>query len=317
MAALWNLSLVPHTDPNGDPYAGAKAYFFDETTTTPRTTYTDSALAIPHDHPVVADASGIFPAAFLQAGNYRMRLETSAGVVIHDVDGISVPVITTQSSGSGGTDETLLWRTGSLLPFYGTGALDGYVRCNGRTIGDAGSGATERANADCEDLFLHLWSVDDTLTVSSGRGLSAAADWAAGKTIETPDFRGRAIVGLDGMGAGDAGRIPSAYVDNSETGDDLGATFGNAETSLLIANMPAHNHGGSTGAAGTHSHVYIRGSAISVAAPGSSSAEASNFTTNTNTAAVGDHVHTISSQGSGAAFSNLQPGMVTTIYIKL
>ena len=79
--------------------------------------------------------------------------------------------------------------TGAMLAYGATTAPAGWVRCNGRTIGSASSGATERANADAEDLFLFLWTnfADAQCAVSSGRGASAAADWAANKTIALPD----------------------------------------------------------------------------------------------------------------------------------
>lgn len=58
------------------------------------------------------------------------------------------------------------------------------------TIGDATSGATERANADTETLFTFLWNTFDNTTcpVSTGRGVSAAADFAAHKTITLPQY---------------------------------------------------------------------------------------------------------------------------------
>ncbi len=44
-----------------------------------------------------------------------------------------------------------------------------------------------------EALFLHLWTnfANTECPVSSGRGASAAADWAANKDIKLPDYRGR------------------------------------------------------------------------------------------------------------------------------
>src|SRR5947208_1688739 len=82
--------------------------------------------------------------------------------------------------GGGGTvDPTTIFQTGQIIPMYGTGVLTGFVRANGRTIGSATSGATERANADAQSLFQNLWGADANLAVSGGRGASAAADWAA------------------------------------------------------------------------------------------------------------------------------------------
>ena len=76
----------------------------------------------------------------------------------------------------------------------------GWVRANGRTVGRATSGGTERANADSEALFLYLWGADAGLGVSTGRGARPAADCAANKKIALPDWRGRAIGALADMG---------------------------------------------------------------------------------------------------------------------
>lgn len=79
----------------------------------------------------------------------------------------------------------------------------GWVWMRDLTIGDASSAATERANADCEDLFLRIWDrVSDTYApVTPGRGASAAADWAAHKTIQLCTTVGRALCN-QGSGAG-------------------------------------------------------------------------------------------------------------------
>ena len=45
---------------SGTPVSGAKIYFYIPGTTTPRTTYTDSALTVPAANPVVADSAGWF-----------------------------------------------------------------------------------------------------------------------------------------------------------------------------------------------------------------------------------------------------------------
>ena len=45
---------------SGTPVSGAKIYFYVPSTTTPRTTYTDSALTVPAANPVLADAAGWF-----------------------------------------------------------------------------------------------------------------------------------------------------------------------------------------------------------------------------------------------------------------
>lgn len=94
--------------------------------------------------------------------------------------------------------------TGISLPYFGSTAPAGWVLASGRTIGSAASGASERANADTQALFTLLWNsmADTEAPVSGGRGASAAADFAANKTITLPDARGRTLAGLENMGGG-------------------------------------------------------------------------------------------------------------------
>src|SRR5690606_21344421 len=121
----------------------------------------------------------------------------AADQVVFDVDEVDISLGASYTPPDAGeTSVELLFRTGDLKQRYGTGTHSGWVRANGRTIGSASSGATERANADCEALFEHLWGADTNLSVSGGRGANAASDWAANKTIALPDFRDRVIVGL-------------------------------------------------------------------------------------------------------------------------
>jgi len=64
------------------------------------------------------------------------------------------------------------------------------------TIGNASSGANVRANADATYLFAALWDnySDAVCPVSTGRGASAAADFAANKTIGLPAMVDRSVI---------------------------------------------------------------------------------------------------------------------------
>jgi hypothetical protein len=78
-------------DSSGDPRSGAKMYIFDAGTTTPRETYTTSALTTEHAHPVVSAATGLFPAVFIHpdGGDYKVVLKDSADVTLYTEDNIS------------------------------------------------------------------------------------------------------------------------------------------------------------------------------------------------------------------------------------
>lgn len=234
----------------GEFIVGAKATFFDAGTNTPRTMYQDGDLNTPFDPADIAsDANAQFPNIWGQGNPYKAIIKTPGGALIDTIDNIPGDV----EAGGGGGGGGITVATGIGGWTWGTSAPTGWVRLNGRTIGSAASGASERANADTEALFLFLWS-DTSLTVSGGRGASAAADWAANKTITLPDGRARALFGRDAMGNSAAGRL-SGVTFSSGTSDALGATGGAALHTLTTAELASHTHTGTTGSSGSHSHT--------------------------------------------------------------
>lgn len=105
--------------------------------------------------------------------------------------------------------------TGTVLQgYYGGVAPLSFVMADGRTIGDATSGATNRANADTVGLFTLLWNITTNAqcAVSGGRGASAAADYAAHKTLALPNHSGRGMAGRDDLSGTAAGVWPGATV---------------------------------------------------------------------------------------------------------
>jgi len=225
---------------------------------------------------------------------------------------------------------------GTIRAYVGTAAPSGYVRANGRTIGNGSSGASERANADTSTLYALLWdSYSDTVCpVSSGRGASAAADYAANKTLGLPDLRGRALFGLDDMGNSAAGRLAAATIDQTTNG----ATGGADTVTLAEANLPSHTHSFSatTSSNGSHDHFSFNNDVVSstISAsnyPGRSVNLGSDQDYTIGASAVspsvgltssnGAHTHTVSgttgSVGSGTAVDKLPPAFLTTYIIKL
>ncbi|MGE0701282.1 MAG: phage tail protein [Hyphomicrobiaceae bacterium] len=141
---------------------------------------------------------------------------------------------------------------GTVIDYVGSTEPTGWLFLRGGTIGDASSGASQRANADTATLFTLLWnSMSNTeAPVSGGRGANAAADFAAHKTITLPDARGRVIAGQDDMGGTSANRLTGQS--GGVNGDDLGATGGAETHTLTTTEMPSHTHsisaqGGSLG----------------------------------------------------------------------
>lgn len=333
MAGVWNLSLIQQTDQNGRPYPGARAFFYEADTTTPLIVFSNYDLSITLPNPVTADGFGRFPAVFIDeaAEFYRVRVTTSGGVILFDQ--ATLPVIGPSGGGGGGgggtpVDPNALWQTGDIKLRYATGVHPGWERCNGRTIGDATSGATGRANADTQALFEFLWgAVPNTiLAVNGGRGASAAADFAAHKTIQLPDFRGRSVFGLDDMGTSAAGRLLSALVATGSP-TQLGSSGGDDQHTLVTNEIPVITPAGTISAIPPHTHgISGNGGPLSRgAAEGGSrdtavmqpSGSSQSPVINTGSAGGVTPTFTGTSFGGGAAHNNMPPFGLTSVYIKL
>lgn len=117
----------------------------------------------------------------------------------------------------------------------------GWIVEDGKTIGSASSGATNRANDDTQDLFVHLWMqftnaelpIQDSAGAASTRGASAVADFAANKRMPLFDSRSRFLRGAD-----------------SGLNYDAGLTVGSVQADAL----KSHAHTGTTNSDGTHRH---------------------------------------------------------------
>lgn len=185
---------------------------------------------------------------------------------------------------SGAYSRSYLVPTGSVQAYIGTTAPTGWVLLDGNTIGDASSGAT-RANADTEELFTLLWNsmADAQAAVSSGRGASAAADYAAHKTITLPDMQGRSVIGT-GTGA------TTGEGDVAGTARTHGDIGGYETHTLTIPEMPAHTHAlTATSTAGGGSSDSLQG--------------------------AGSHV--TGSTGGGGAHANMMPWLALNFICKL
>lgn len=306
-------SLSQQFDNLGKPLVGGKLFFIQAgTVSTPQNAFQDAGLTLPLPNPVTLDAAGRVPQFFLADGSIKIRLTDKNNVQQIVADGVLV--IGASSGGGGGSpvDPTTIAATGDIKAVYGTGTLTGWVRLNGRTIGSSTSGATERANADVQALFSYLWGTDANLAVSGGRGASAAADWAANKTIALPDFRSRAIAGLGDMGNSD-NALFSGVTFTRGTSTSLGALLGASRHTNTVAEMPSHNH---TLHDPGHIHGYtIANQAYTAAVGGGATSFATNATA-ANTASSTTGI-TIDAAGSGTAWDSVSPFALVTIYVKL
>lgn len=112
--------------------------------------------------------------------------------------------------------QSLMWTPTDTKFVFRTTPGVGWLEINGGTVGDASSGASERANADTVALFTYLWALSPLqLYTSAGavvaRGASAAADFAAHRKIALPDMRGVGPRGWDHGRGLDPGRVLGSY----------------------------------------------------------------------------------------------------------
>lgn len=310
-------SLSQQFDALGKPLGGCRLYTIAAgTVSTPQDAFQDAGLTIKLPNPIECDAAGRLPQFFLADGNIKVRLTDKAGVTQIVADGILVIGPSSGGGGGGGgqVDPTTIIQTGDVKYRYGTGSLSGFVRANGRTIGSASSGASERANADCQALFEYLWGADSSLTVSGGRGASAAADWAANKTITLPDFRGRVLAGLDDMGNTNAQRL---YGEMAST--TLGASGGVKNVTLTTSQIPSHRHLNTLYDPGhTHGHQGgYSGTTPQQKPAGSGAAVPADVISNYISSAYTGISISNAWEGGGQAHTNTQPTSVVTTYIKL
>jgi hypothetical protein len=311
------ISMTQQLDSLGNPLNGGKLYLIQAgTTSTPQSCYQDSGLTIPWPNPITLDSAGRVPQLFCADGSIKIRLTNSAGVQQLVQDNLLVVGPSGGGGGGGTVDPTTILATGDMKLVYGTGVLSGFVRANGRTIGSATSGATERANADCQSLFEYLWGADANLAVSGGRGASAAADWTANKTIQLPDARGAALANLDDMGNSTRGTFVGVTF-GSGNATTLGSYLGTARQTLTTANLPPYTPSGTVNP-GT---ANIWNTTDSVQAAGTSAVvktlNGSGIGTNTVLPTSGYSFTGNAQGGTSTPFDTISPFLLITTYIKL
>lgn len=245
------------------------------------------------------------------AANTTMAVAGGADIVAISDTGVAMQSGMTITDGAGLTVSGM--PTGAMMPYLATTAPTGWVLASGLTLGDASSGATGRANADTATLFAFLWTnfADAQCAVSTGRGASAAADYAAHKTIVLPDLRGRGFFGLDNIGGTNASRLGTVMTSQTTNG----ATGGTETVTLSTPQIPSHTHTGTTASDGTHSHT----GALTQNTQGASGG-ANAYLGNTGTInSAGAHTHTFTTDASGgsSAHSNMPPAFLGTWIIKL
>ncbi len=303
----------------GQIQVGALIQVYDAGTLTPRSAYKDglaqtpwaqvSPGTAPSPGSLVTNGNGCIPNFWVVGNPYKVRITSGSGVQIREVDNLPGDIAQGGGGGGGATGAGLV--TGDYVFAHTTAIITGRVRANGKTIGNASSGATERANADTQNLFVFLWNADPSLAVSGGRGAAALADFNANKTIALPDLNARTLFGIDGMGASATGRLSgAAFAGGNAT--TLGSAGGEGAHALTVPELASHGHTGTTQAntafqmtyttpaAGSHNHTGTTSTAGTHSHGGStgSSTHTHSFTT----ASAGSHNHSGLSGGADTNF---------------
>lgn len=184
--------------------------------------------------------------------------------------------------------------TGMVSPYAGSNPPPTWLICDGRAVS--------------RTTYAALFSVIGN-RFGPGDGVS---------TFNLPDLRGRTIAGIDTMGGNPSYRLTSNKVGFDTT--TIGGAGGIQDTKLTIDNLPPHDHGGKVSWQGSHRHSYNVTGGWQTQAGGPNPAlgtyNVEVITWNNTTSYEGAHDHTISSQGSGREFINIQPTMVMNYIIK-
>ena len=162
-------------------------------------------------------------------------------------------------------DNYVLIPAGTIIQSAAIDEPEGWFDCNGRTLLVA--------------EYAYLFS-------AIGYGYSIGVYSGADLSFNIPDMRGRVGIGY-GTGAGLTTR-------------NLGVSGGAETHTLTVDQMPAHDHGGSTGS----TNAALIGSTTTASIAGHEVAD------------NGSHSHTIPSQGGGSAHNNMQPYVVLRYLIK-
>jgi hypothetical protein len=156
-------------DLNGHPLPGAKMYFYESGTVTPKDTYSDEALTTPNTNPVIADSQGQFGDIFL-SGAYSCKLDDADDVTQPDypaeiaatVDSTSSVLLTGAQTVAGVKTFTDRMANKSNTPTYELEENDGPANNRIYQMVAAAEQFILRLGNDARDSFAAFMTVDRT-----------------------------------------------------------------------------------------------------------------------------------------------------------
>lgn len=194
-------------DADGVPLAGAQLFFFASGTNTPQATYSDVALTIANQNPVIADANGRFGAIFLITSNaYQVQLWTAP--TTDNPTGSQVWTQDPVGPASGGAVSNVAGIIGEVRSFAALASAipSGWYECFGQAV-------SRTTYAAAFAVMGTTWGAGDSST-----------------TFNLPDLRGRTLAGIDNMGGSAANRVTSGV--SGISGVTLGAAGGDQHSQV-------------------------------------------------------------------------------------
>lgn len=170
------------------PSSGAKYYFFESNTSTPKNTYSDKDLTTPNTNPVISDSNGLFPDIWLEEGDYKVRLTDKNDIQKHpDAD----PVTATGTSTASNSPFILL----SDYLVDETGATDSQAAI--QLAIDENPGKTIIGN------FGATYRLDDQLFITTDNTVldfdNATVDWRGVGVVNPPGERTNGMINFRGI----------------------------------------------------------------------------------------------------------------------
>lgn len=238
----------------------------------------------------------------IYASPLARRVQSGGNTSITEAMLASNAVTTTKISNSAVTSAKIapgaFSPVGSITQYGGSTAPTNWLICDG----------SEQAVASYPDLDAVLGTIYGSRTNGSGS--------AGSSHFRLPDLRGRVPVGAGNGVGGQNTDTPLSGTGNPSGGSNLtartvGQWGGQEQNAISIANMPVHNHGGSTG---LQYVTKLYGGSLGIA--DNNDRPASMFGGNLRDTGADQHAHSISSQGGGGAHNNLQPFVVVNYIIR-
>lgn len=225
MATGYGLGLpnLQFSDDNGVPLNGGKLYTYVAGTSTPQSTYQDSALTILNANPVVLDSAGRCVVYIPVSTGYKLVLKTSADVDVWTQDNVALPATPAPPAPAAVP-------TGTILAYGGTSAPSGYLLCDGSAVS--------------RSTYAALFAV---IATAYGAGDGST-------TFNVPNMVGRFAFGKAASGTGSTlggtfGNIDHVHTGPSHTHTVSGTTTG--PSSVFSAVGTGTNVGD-----GTHTHDF-------------------------------------------------------------